>query len=233
MNGSRTPLQLITHYVGIAIVVAVIAAGIYHLFFKGPTEVIGKAKNESIDLANKSYNQAKRIAKDFDKVLHFCPRITTNGQTVVLATQPIVELSLTEKRIDYTYSWAHTQLGSTKRIKLKGYFVAKAGYDLTKPFAIDVSNGGQTIRATMPPAKLNSFEQTSIEILQDENGYWNNIKSEDRQNAMNALNAEARRSLDETTLLTDANSALMALLVKAVRTNSATASIINGPFPLP
>ena len=207
-------------------IAALTAAG-YVAFVKGPSDLIHNAKSEAFDSMNKSWDLAKRIGSDIDKVINLRPKVTVGGMTVVEASQGIAELSLVQKPFEHTYIWEHTWLGSTKELKLKGYFIAKAGYDLSKPFSIDVSKDGQSIRATMPPAKLNSVEQTKIEILQDENGYWNKITPEERQTAMNALLADVKKALKQTSLLSDANAALMSRLESVIRTNAPTASIIR------
>ena len=84
----------------------------------------------------------------------------------------------------------------------------------------------------MPPAKLNSVEQTKLEIIQDEGGFWNKISQEERQNAMNALIDDAKKSLDSTTLLADADTALMTMLESAVRKSVPPSStIVREPLP--
>jgi hypothetical protein len=240
MSDSKTPTQTIAKAVAIAIVIAALTLAGYVTFVKGPSDLGGYIKDgtadaghKTIELVNKGWDTAKRIGNDIDKVMNFRPKITTGGTTVVEASKEIAEITLIEKPFENTYPWEHTWLGSTKRLKLKGHFIAKAGYDLTKPHSIDVSEDGQLVRATMPPAKINSVEQTSIEVLQDENGIWNKITPEERQSAMNALLAEAKKTLDQTTLLSDADAALMTRLEGVVRKNAPRASIVREPSPLP
>lgn len=222
MNGSKTPVYTITKAIAIAIVITVLTVAGYVAFVKGPS-----------DLVNNGWDTAKRIGNDIDKVVNFRPKITTGGITVVEASKEIVEISLIEKAFEHTFHWEGIWFWSIKRLKLKGHFIAKAGYDLTKPFSIDISEDGKFIRITMPPAKLNSVEQTSIEVLQDENGIWNKITPQERQDAMNALLADAKKALDETSLLSDVDAALMMFLEGAIRKNAPSASIVRDPSPLP
>lgn len=199
-------------------------------FVKAPSDLGGHAKDGTLDAANKTYDFAKRIAKDVDDVIHFRPKVTQSGTTVVEASKSIAELSTVSKQFEHTFPFEAVWMGSTKRLKIKGDFVAKAGYDLTKPFSIDVSEDHTTIRAIMPPAKLNSVEQTKYYILEDSNGLWNKITSDDRQNALNRLLADAKKSLDSTSLLADADAALMSQLEKAVRKSSNTTTIVREPL---
>ncbi len=231
MTESPSPARIIAKATGIAIVIIAVATAGYVLLVKGPSDLGSRAKNGAFDSANQAYDLARRLAKDVDDAINFRPRITCEGAMVVEAGEPIAEFSTVEKAFEHTYAWESTWLGSTKRIKLKGHFVAKAGYDLTKPFVIDVSKDRQTIRAKMPPPKLNSVEQTKVEVLQDENGLWNRISAEERQNALNALLADARKALDSTTILADADAALLSHLEKAIRKSAPpAASIVREPL---
>jgi hypothetical protein len=204
----------------IAILVLALAAAGYVVFVKAPS-----------DLGSNAVDLAQRIGTDMDDVIHFRPKITTAGTTIIEASKQITELSVVEKSFEHTYTWESTWLGSTKRLKLKGSFVAKAGYDLAKPFSIDISEDGQSILATMPPAKINSVEQAKVEILQDENGIWNKVSAQERQDVMNALAAEARKSLEQTSLLSDVDSALVTALEKVIRKNAPTAKIVREALP--
>ena len=114
---------------------------------------------------------------------------------------------------------------------MSGTFVAKAGYDLTKPFAIDVSADRMTIRATLPPAQLNSLEQTSISAMDDQDGWWNKVSSEERTAAANALLRDAKKSIQTTRLLEEADAALLNQVEKAVRKSAPEKSrIIRDPL---
>ncbi len=226
MNETRTPTYILAKAIGIAIVIGSLIAAGYVAFVKAPTDLGANVKDEAIDAVNKSYDFARRIGKDIDNAINFRPRITTEGITILESSGSIAELSTVEKRFEHTHSWQSTWMGSTKRIELKGLFVAKAGYDLTKPFSIDVSDDLQTIRATMPPAQLNSVEQLKVEILRDEDGLWNKISSEERQSAMNALLIGAKSSLDATGLLKEADLFLMARLESAIRKSASPEALI-------
>ena len=69
----------------------------------------------------------------------------------------------------------------------------------------------------MPPARINSMEQTKIEILDDDTGLWNRISSEDRQQAQNELLAQARASAPVRDLLKLADTELAAQLDRIIR----------------
>ncbi len=232
MNEQSSNSKSIPRAVGAAIVIGAVTSAGYVAFVKGPSDLGGNVKDGTLDAANKAYDLARRIAKDVDGVIHFRPKVTCGGTTVVEASRAITELSTIEKRFGHTHYYESTWLGSTKRIKLKGRFVAKAGYDLTHPFSIDVSEDRQTIRAIMPPAQILSVELTGVDVLQDENGWRNKLSSEERQRGLNSLLAEARKSLGRTSLLSESEASFLAQLEKTVRKNAPlTAKIIRQPLP--
>jgi len=220
-----TSSKSIPRAIGVAIVIAAISVAGWFFFIKGPPES-----------ANKFYDVASRIAKDIDKVLHMRPLVTSGGVTIIEASGSIAELSTIEKTFEHTYTWKSKWLGSTKQIELKGDFIAKAGYDisgkdLARPFSIDISEDGQTIRTTTPPPRINSLEQKKVKITKDENGWWNKISTEEREQAMNALLADARKSLEKTDILEEADKSLMTQLETAIRKSQPTVEIIREPLP--
>lgn len=201
-TSSKTPARAF----GLAIIIAAITAATYIMLVKAPPET-----------ANKWYDVAKKIGKDVDDVIHFRPRMTSGGVTLLKESNSIKELSTTEKNFDHTHVWESTWMGSTKRMELKGRFIAKAGYDLTKPFSIDISKDGKIIRANMPLARVNSVEQLKMEVLKDENGLWNKISPQEREQAMNALLQDARKSIEKSDILEEADKAFMRQLEGAIR----------------
>ena len=95
-----------------------------------------------------------------------------------------------------------------------------------------MSEDRQTIRAIMPPAQILSVELAGVDVLQDENGWWNKLSSEERQRGLNSLLAEARKSLGRTSLIAEAEASFLAQLEKAIRKNAPPAAkIIRQPLP--
>lgn len=227
MNTQLPESKSIQWAIALAIVIAAITAAGYMAFVKGPSDLVSNVKEGTVDAANKAYDFARRVAKDIDSVVHFRPQVTCSGTTVVEASSSIAELSTVEKPFEHTYYYGVTWLGSTKRIKLRGEFIAKAGYDLKLPITIDVSGDEQSIRVIMPRPQINSVEQTSVDILQDEDGWWNKISADDREQALNALLAEAKKSLDKTTLLADAEFSLQTQLDEIIRKNAPPSARIS------
>ena len=194
---SPTKSRSIPRALALVIVIAALTGAAYVLFVVIPAQQIKVVKNESFDTA-------RRIADEFDKYLGFRPKVTILGTTVSEPSVNIAELSTVEKNFTHTHAIESTWLGSTKRLQLKGDFKAKAGYDLTNAIQMEIQPDQQIVRITLPAAKIHSVEQSKVEILADENGLWNKITTEQRQEGLNALLADAKKSLEETGILKDA-----------------------------
>src|SRR5438132_12331512 len=74
----------------------------------------------------------ERLGRDlrsaFIDIAHLQPRITINNRTIVNeAASPTAELAILEKQLKVKREFLHTWVGSSKRIKLSGTFLAKAG----------------------------------------------------------------------------------------------------------
>jgi hypothetical protein len=68
ITSSKAPARAI----GLAIVIAVITAAAYVMMVKAPSEV-----------GNRGYELAQKIGKDIDAVVHFRPRVTSGGVTLL------------------------------------------------------------------------------------------------------------------------------------------------------
>lgn len=209
----KSPSKSIHRAFAVSVIIATLTGACYIALVKVPAVIAGNVTNGTL-------NAAKRIAEDIDSLIHARPQIICGGITLAEASNSITELTTVEKPFEHTYSYESTWLGSTKRIKVKGQFMAKAGYDLTKPFTIDVSEDMRTLRAQMPPAQINSVEQLSIEILQEDAGWWNKISTEDRQSALNALLLDAKMGIRKSTILADTDKAFREQFEKILRSNA-------------
>lgn len=190
---------------GFAVILAVAATAFYFVIFRGPAVLVDKG----METAERSYVLARKLAKDVVKALQIQPQVTIGSEVVYEQTKGILELAIVERRFAQSYTWEESWLGSTKRIELKGTFVAKAGYDMTQPFVVNISPDGHDVRARVPPAKILSVELLSERVLQDEEGFWNALNATDRENAKNALLQLARANLEKSNLKAEADAELV------------------------
>lgn len=141
-------------------------------------------------LAEKTYEGAKQIGRDFREAFQFTPEVTVNNTIVLQQQTPILELATLSQKFQHHYVWTNTWLGSKKKIDITGTFEAKAGFDLNKKFKIDIAEDKAVV--TLPNPQLLSVEGLSDIIFRDEQGLWNWVNGQDRAAAVNAFTADAR-----------------------------------------
>lgn len=146
-------------------------------------------------LAEKSYEAAKTLGKDFRDAFQFTPEVKVNNTIVLNQQTPILELSVLSQNFEHRYTWINSWMGSTKRIYITGTFDAKVGFDLQRKFSITL-NDDQAVVFLPEPIVLSAESKGDIEY-RDENGIWNWVSIEDRTKATNAFITDARRYAEQ------------------------------------
>jgi hypothetical protein len=188
--------------VAICLIVAVLTGAAYLLLYHGPARLITHSKNEALDAGEKSYALGKRIVSDIKE--KFDATVIVNNRTVIESTAEIAELATVEKTFEQEHSVETTWLGSTKRFRVRAHFQAKAGFDLKNAIRLDISPNGETVRMILPQPRLLSLEQKDISIIEDENGFWNKITKEQREQALQQLTQQARETIAQSGILDEA-----------------------------
>src|SRR5216117_4439352 len=160
--------------------------------------------------AQQSTAELEKLGKDlrsaFIDIAHLQPRITINSRVYMEQTTPVSELVVLSRRIEVEHELFHTWVGSSKRVKLHGTYIAKTGFDLRKGLSIDIRP--DQIMVQLPHAQILGVEQQQVDMLAFENGLWNRISGQDLQDELsvlpqlawkraieNGLPAEAERTL--------------------------------------
>src|SRR5205814_4066762 len=116
--------------------------------------------------------ELERLGKDvrsaFIDIAHLQPRITINNRVYIEQTTPVSELVVLSRRIEVEHELLHTWVGSSKRVKLHGTFIAKAGFDLEQGLSIDIRP--EEIVVQLPYAQVLGVEQEQVDVLAFENG---------------------------------------------------------------
>jgi hypothetical protein len=157
-------------------------------------------------LAQKSYDGAKQIGHDISEAFQFTPEITVNNTVVLQQQTPILELATLSQNFQHEYEWTNTRFGSTKKITIKGSFEAKAGFDLNKRFALEITDDKALV--FLPKPKLLSLESLNDIKFEDEDGYWNWVNMEDRSKAINAFTTDAKKYAQQAEFVTKAQQAM-------------------------
>jgi hypothetical protein len=139
--------------------------------------------------ARQSTAELERLGKNlraaFIDIAHLQPRITINDRVYMEQTTPVSELVVLSRRIEVEHELLHTWVGSSKRVKLHGTFIAKAGFDLRKDLSIDIRP--DEIIVQLPHAQILGVEQQQVDVLAFENGLWNRISGQDVQSELSVL----------------------------------------------
>ena len=88
--------------------------------------------------ARQSVTELERLGREaraaFIQLAHLQPRVTVNNRVYLEQTTTVAELSVLARRVEVEHEMMHSWAGSTKRIKLHGTYLVKAGFDLRKKF---------------------------------------------------------------------------------------------------
>jgi hypothetical protein len=168
--------------------------------------------------AQQSTAQLEKLGKDlraaFIDIAHLQPRVTINNRVYMEQTTPVSELVVLSRRIEVEHEFLHTWVGSSKRVKLHGTFIAKAGFDLQHNLSIDIRPN--EIIVQLPHARILGIEQDQVDVLAFENGLWNRISGEDMQSELSILPQLAREKAAESDLPAEAERALQQQIERRV-----------------
>jgi hypothetical protein len=160
--------------------------------------------------AHESLTELERLGKQvrgaFVDIAHLQPRIKINNRVYLEQTTPTTELALLSRRIEIEHEFQSTWAGSSKRVKLHGTFVVKAGFDLHQSFSVDVRPNEVVVQ--VPHAQILGVEQQQVDVLAFENGFWNRISESDVQNELSILPELARQKAMESDLPAEAEGSL-------------------------
>jgi hypothetical protein len=83
---------------------------------------------------------------------------------------------------------------------LRGTFAAKAGYDLNEKFYFEINSNDLQVELGLPEPRVLGVEMIAYRA-EEEEGYWNKLSAEEREQAVNALLASARAAAAKDTAL--------------------------------
>src|SRR5256714_3029943 len=177
-----------------------------------------------------STTELERLGRDlraaFVDIAHLQPRITINNRVYMEQTAPVSELIVLSRRIEVEHEFLHTWVGSSKRVKLHGNFIAKAGFDLQEGLSIDVRP--EQITVQLPHAQILGVEQQQLDVLAFENGLWNRISAQDLQSELSVLPQLAWKKAVETGLPGEAEQRLQRQLEERIHTAQPLRLVFKG-----
>lgn len=180
--------------------------------------------------ARQSTVELEKLGKDlraaFIEIAHLQPRITINNRVYIEQTRPVSELVVLSRRIEVEHELLHTWVGSSKRVKLHGTFIAKAGFDLEQDLSIDIRP--EEIVVQLPQAQILGVEQEQVDVLAFENGLWNRISGQDLETELSALPQLAWKKAAENGLPAEAQRTLQQQLKERIHTTHPLRLVFKG-----
>ena len=198
--------------IALTVVALIIGATILIIFLRLETWPARTARQSTAELER----LGKNLRAAFIDIAHLQPRITINDRVYMEQTNPVSELVVLSRRIEVEHELLHTWVGSSKRVKLHGTFIAKAGFDLRKGLSIDIRP--DQIVVQLPHAQILGVEQQQIDVLAFENGLWNHISGQDVQSELSALPQLAWKKAAESGLSAEAEETLQQQLEQRIHT---------------
>ena len=211
MSKSGNPYR-ITWPIALTLVALIIAAAILFIVWRLESWPARTARQSTAELER----LGKNLRAAFVDIAHLQPRITINDRVYMEQTTPVSELVVLSRRMEVEHELLHTWAGSSKRVKLHGTFLAKAGFDLRKGLSIDIRP--DQIIVQLPHAQILGVEQTQVDVLAFENGLWNRISGQDVQGELSALPELARKKAAESGLPVEAEETLQQQLEQRIHT---------------
>ena len=211
MSKSGNPYR-VTWPIALALVALIIAATILVIVWRLESWPARTVRQSTAELER----LGKNLRAAFVDIAHLQPRITINDRVYMEQTTPVSELVVLSRRIEVEHELLHTWAGSSKRVKLHGTFIAKAGFDLRKGLSIDIRP--DQIIVQLPPAQILGVEQQQVDVLAFENGLWNRISGQDVQSELSALPALASKKAAESGLSAEAEENLQKQLEQRIHT---------------
>jgi len=211
MSKSGNPYR-VTWPIALTLVALIVAAVILLILWRLESWPARTARQSTAELER----LGKNLRAAFVDIAHLQPRITINDRVYMEQTTPVSELVVLSRRIEVEHELLHTWAGSSKRVKLHGTFVAKAGFDLRKGLSIDIRP--DQIIVQLPQAQILGVEQTQVDVLAFENGLWNRISGQDVQGELSALPELARKKAAESGLSAEAEETLQQQLEQRIHT---------------
>jgi hypothetical protein len=207
---SYKPRRRFSWPLAFTVIVLIVAAVLTFIFLRLETWPARTARQGTDEL--------ERVGRDVRDALvemaQLQPRVTVNNRVYLEKTTATAQLAILSRQIEVEHEFLHTWAGSTKRVKLHGTFIAKAGFDLQQDVAVDLR--ADEIAISLPHASILGVEQKQVEVLAFENGFWNRISAADLESQLATLPELARQKAAESGILAEAETALQKQLDERV-----------------
>ena len=200
--------KILSFFIGLSLLALIIGLVIYvnvtRPALKG-VESVGTFASHGVDkVAELGKRGIDKVAEAFMSI--FQSRVNVVASSTVCDATPIAELAVLQRNVREIVDYSRTDLGSNKRIIAEQTFVAKVGFDLAAKFSASYDATNRVITILLPEPKILSLESSNPapNYYLTADGVINKITTEDHQQILMQLKAQARRSADSTLAIGDA-----------------------------
>lgn len=172
-----------------------------------------------------------QILEGLDRRLHFRPEIRISGEKESPVGAGVFQFTASKRDFAYDFQWEQRWAGTSKRIKMRGFFTAIAGYDLHPNFFLDINPENLRVDLTAPEPRLLECVLNDHKPELDD-GVWNKLSEEEKTRALNDMVTNARRAIQEDkNLLTEAKRMLEQQMVEVIAESGGSPGNVNDqPF---
>ncbi len=139
-------------------------------------------------------------------------QFTVASNTITLQKAAIAEFNVIQRKAQTMIKMETTVFGSKATLILRGDFIVKAGYDLSKPLTVTVDDATGEVKADFPPATITSVELKNYEVFFSDNGLINKITPEHQELATRQMLAQARLDAEQSDIKAEAETQLQTRL---------------------
>ncbi len=166
--------------------------------------VLGCTINWSILPIAREFRMAAETADRVLAAFQVRPKVVSSRRTLVEQQSDVLQMVTTEKTVTEKRRIDDSWLHSTKTLEVEADFVVRVGFDLAKPFVIDIDRTATTLRVTLPPAEILSVDLRDVRFTREEDGFWNKLNPADREQALRALRDDVERRMKKSDLTSQA-----------------------------
>ena len=145
---------------------------------------------------------AREVRDAIAEITQLRPQVTINEQVFFEQSSPVLELATVNKPTQVEREQETQWLGSRKRLRLRGTYQIRAGFELKQRFNVKITDNQMLIE--VPPPRILSIEQTNIEVLSFEDGLWNKIQPDELEAELRGMPALARQRASENKVQAEA-----------------------------
>jgi hypothetical protein len=151
---------------------------------------------------------ADDISQAFQDAFDFDPTISVEETVIIEQSTDIAELAVLESTVVVEQGYENRWLLSTKRVRARGTYSVKTGFDLSKGVDVEVDKAAEVVRVSFPAPELLSVEQENLEITEWDNGLWNRLGEADAEEVVRSMNASARTRAEVNGVLESARTSV-------------------------